>query len=126
MPGFRELTHEDMYHRANPGTKKRKIDRIWTNIESARIQAIYQTCENKDLSECDLGHKPVVIVVDEEKKVSKQIKILRLKKLKKLASAFNVEFSKTAKDIETIEKQESTSKFLESIIKRLCEKATIT
>jgi len=86
-----------------------------------------QTCENKDLSECtDLGHKPVVIVVDEEKKVSKKVKILRFKKLKKLASAFNVEFSKKAKDIETTEKQESTSKFLEWIIRRLSEKATIT
>lgn len=92
--GLRELKNDSMYHRANPKTKKQYIDKIFTNIPTAKIIRVFQTCKNKQTVDADgmhhddLGHKPVLISIDGDRNAQSTTKI-SWKKLKSLAHNFN-------------------------------------
>ena len=70
IPGLREIRHPDLYHQANASTRKRKIDKIFTNIDCCGILQVYSSCENVhdykedgELVESDFGHKLICLYV---------------------------------------------------------------
>ena len=60
--GVKEKLHDKLYHKHNTGTKKTRIDRLFTNCDELEFLDILPTMENKvtgdNLSE--LGHKTMV------------------------------------------------------------------
>ena len=74
--GLREITHEDGFHKANPGTSKRFIDKIFTDLPAneCKILECLPTCENKEGTEEDkLGHKFFVIAVGKYKRTKEEV-----------------------------------------------------
>ena len=61
---LREITHPALFHQHNADSGKTFIDRIFTNIPSARILEVFGTVENKTNNDEGLmGHKPYLIQI---------------------------------------------------------------
>lgn len=74
LPNFREILHNKLYHKANSISARRKIDKVFTNIENCGFIDILASCENvhgpipsgghrQKPPESDLGHKTIVLYV---------------------------------------------------------------
>ena len=95
-PLFNELTHPDLFHKANHNARKTKIDRIWSNFKSCGILDINQTAENKsDNNNKELGHKTISIWVGKKPKLpeKKRVNMISLKKLKEAVRGVSPKFS---------------------------------
>ena len=49
MSGYKELTHEKFYHKANPTAGKKKIDKIFTNCPDIKIKRVYNLTHTKTI-----------------------------------------------------------------------------
>ena len=85
--GLRAVTHEDSFHKANLGTSKRFIDKVFTDlpVNECRILECLPTCENKEGAVSDqLGHKFFVIAIGKYKKAKTEVMMRTcFKRLKK-------------------------------------------
>lgn len=82
-PDMFELTHPALFHQHNSETGKKYIDRIFTNIQSARILEVFPTVENKSNNEEGLlGHKPYLIQIGKTGTESKTVSTIHNKTLK--------------------------------------------
>ena len=93
--GTQELRDVDFYHKHNSSSRKTRIDRIFTNIASARILQVFSTLENKaeyqdadGNTSNDLGHKPVLIRLGRDKKSKNNRKRFSCKNYKKAVIKF--------------------------------------
>ena len=59
LPDLFELTHDDLFHKQNSNTAKRKIDKAFTNDKSTKIDCVLPTCENR--TDKEFGHKVAVL-----------------------------------------------------------------
>ena len=98
---FREITHRKLYHKHNSVSRKRFIDKIWTNFEDCGILDVFNTAENKDQ---DFGHKFITLWVGKKPNLPprKQINRVNFKLLKN-----NVRGSDPGFEIDTIPKNKA-------------------
>ena len=93
---FKELKHDDLYHKHNDHARKTFIDRVFTNCVDAEITKVYNTLENKRTGDTDkLGHKAYLIKIGKEagnRKKLEKFTIVSCKKLKKQVKNANTDF----------------------------------
>ena len=137
VPGLREIKHADFYHQANATTAKRKIDKIFSNIQNCGILEIRESCENvHELKEngdrvaTDFGHKLACLYVGSKpKKVQPSIiNIPRLKSIKVLARERKTVFPNIEED--RADDDHSYTEFLARTLTEKCKEilhdATVT
>ena len=82
---LRELTDPGLFHKHNSDCDKKYIDRIFTNIPSARIAEVFETVENKSNNgEGLLGHKPYLIEIGARKNQAKSVNTTSGKDIRQL------------------------------------------
>ena len=96
-PGFREITHPDMYHKHNDTTSKKFIDRLWVNFDDVGILEVRNTCENKTTGQNPelLGHKTIVSWIGQKpaRATTKKVNTLNLNKLSSLLRGKKFDFN---------------------------------
>ena len=129
-PGFREITHRKLFHKANRHTRKTKIDRVWANFDDCGILDVIETAENKeDNEEKDIGHKTIALYVGRKPNLpeKKSIQIVNMKELKSVTRGTTPNFS--INDDFYAEKPEDidllTQDFM-NVMSKLAKKATKT
>lgn len=96
VPGLREYTHGDMFHKANKNAGKKFIDKIFSNISDVEIVSILPTCENKhnQPGSEELGHKVITIRVGKPANPQKtEITSVRYSTLKKIVANHSPKFN---------------------------------
>ena len=81
-----EITDPQIFHQHNDSCAKTYIDRVWTNIDSARLVEVFKTCENKQNNASGkLGHKPFMISIGERHDTAKTVTQTSNKEVKQIA-----------------------------------------
>ena len=81
-----EITDPQIFHHHDDSCAKTYIVRVRTNIDSARLVEVFETCDNKqNNSSGKLGHKPFMIFIGERHDTAKTVTTTSDKEVKQIA-----------------------------------------
>ena len=135
IDGFRELKHEEAYHKANKNTRKKYIDKCFTNFTTCGFIKIFPSVENVHGEDCltktNLGHKFMCLYIGEKptKAMTKKVSTVDLRKVKDIAKdniyrVKSLEDFRLASNTNENEVTEALAEDLSSVIDQIISKST--
>ena len=89
IPGLREVTHPQLFHKHNSCSQAKFIDKIFTNLHEVEVVSVDESVENKGYG---LGHKFFVVRIGEEsRKESVTITKVNPDRLRKATKQLKIE-----------------------------------